>query len=118
MLFSLTVFEFILLCLASFRLTRLVVFDTITTFIRKPFHEISEETNENGVVETYLTIKGTGLNYWVGELLSCYWCVAVWASIFLFFSYIFIPYIAGPLIVILAIAAVASIIEAVVSKIV
>ena len=115
---SLSVFEFILLCLASFRLTRLIVFDTITTFIRKPFHEISEETNENGVVETYLNIKGTGLKFWIGELLSCYWCVAVWASIFLFFSYIYIPVIAGPLIVILSIAAVASIIEAIVSKLI
>ncbi|UTW69088.1 DUF1360 domain-containing protein [Anaerobacillus sp. HL2] len=47
-----------LFCLASFRLTRLLVFDQITAFIRKPFHETIEETLEDGSVITWL--RGAG----------------------------------------------------------
>lgn len=115
---SITVFEFILLSLSTFRLTRLIVFDTITVFLRKPFHEMIEETNEDGQVETYLHIKGDGLKFWIGELLSCYWCVGVWVSIILVVGYMMFPGIVGIVILILAIAAVASIIEMIVSKLV
>lgn len=113
---SISTFDFFLLCLATFRLTRLIVFDSITTFLRRPFHEIVEEMNADGQVETYLNIKGTGLKFWIGELLSCYWCVGIWAAIFLVVSYTFyFPFIM-PVILILAIAGVASLIEMVVSK--
>lgn len=115
---SISIFEFTLLCFATFRLTRLIVFDTITTFIRKPFHELIEETNSEGVVETYLHVKGTGLKYWIGDLLSCYWCVGVWSSIFLFFSYYAFPVIMAPVIIILAVAGVAAFIESIISKII
>lgn len=115
---TISIFEFILICLATFRLTRLIVFDTITVFLRKPFHEMIEETNEQGQVETYLHIKGEGLKFWIGELLSCYWCVGVWVSIILVAAYMMVPVFAGMTILILAIAAVASIIEMIVSKLV
>ncbi|RXI98733.1 DUF1360 domain-containing protein [Anaerobacillus alkaliphilus] len=104
-----------ILCFASFRLTRLIVFDTITGFLRKPFHEIVEEKNEDGTVETYLHIKGEGLKFWIGELLSCYWCVGVWSSLFLVITYHYFP-ITGSLILVLAIAGVAAIIETIVAK--
>ncbi|MEH7255563.1 DUF1360 domain-containing protein, partial [Neobacillus niacini] len=39
-------FTFILLALASFRLTRLIVFDKITEFIRQPFFDEIKEENE------------------------------------------------------------------------
>lgn len=52
---------------ATFRLTRLIVFDKITTFIRKPFHKIVEDQDEEGNRITYLEIKGKGLRRWIGE---------------------------------------------------
>lgn len=115
---SITIFEFFLLSLASFRITRLIVFDTITTFLRKPFHEIVEEENEDGVVEKYLHIKGSGIKFWIGELLSCYWCVGVWISIILYSFLQVFPAFVGSIIIIFAIAAMASIVETVVSKLI
>ncbi|MCT8140377.1 DUF1360 domain-containing protein [Anaerobacillus sp. CMMVII] len=105
-----------LLSLASFRITRLIVFDTITFFLRKPFHEMIEETDEEGKVVTYLHIKGEGIKFWIGELLSCYWCVGVWASIFLVVMYSLFPVVIGYVVLILAIAGIASLIEMVASK--
>lgn len=52
-----TWFEFVLISLASFRLTRLLIYDKITSFIRRPFHEIIEEELPDGTVESYLHIK-------------------------------------------------------------
>nr|WP_239583419.1 DUF1360 domain-containing protein [Metabacillus iocasae] len=101
----------ILFVLATFRLTRLIVFDKITWFIRQPFHEVVEESKEDGSVETYLHIKGKGLRKWIGELLSCYWCTGMWCALALYFSYLAIPHLAFPLISILAIAGLAGIIE-------
>lgn len=40
---NLSVFEFLLLALATFRLTRLIVFDKITAFLRSSFIEEVEE---------------------------------------------------------------------------
>lgn len=115
---SISSFEFLLISIAAFRLTRLIVFDTITTFIRKPFHEVIEEINDQGLVETYLHVKGTGIKFWIGELLSCYWCVGIWTAILLFFSYQAFPFVIGPIIIVLAIAGLAAIIESLVSNLV
>jgi len=108
--------EFLFLMLASFRLTRLVVYDTITGFMRKPFHEIVEEELPDGSIQRFLKIKGTGMRYWIGELLSCYWCTGIWSSAFLYIGYIVSPYIFEPLTIILAIAGCAAIVETWVGK--
>ncbi|GMB08946.1 uncharacterized protein DUF1360 [Thermolongibacillus altinsuensis] len=110
------VFEFFLLFLASFRLTRLMVYDTITAFLRKPFHEIVEETLPDGTTETFLKVKGTGVRYWIGELLSCYWCTGIWSAIFLYIGYIVWPFLFQPLVVILAIAGCAALMEVIAQK--
>ncbi len=108
--------SFVVFALASFRLTRLVVFDTITAPFRRLFHEEQEEINEQGEVETYIIIKGKGLRSWVGELLSCYWCTGMWCTAALLVIYILFPLVSMWLNLLLAIAAAAGIIEAVVSK--
>ncbi|MGM7719643.1 DUF1360 domain-containing protein [Metabacillus sp. Hm71] len=102
--------------LAAFRLTRLLVFDKITEFIRRPFHREVEEMDEEGNVETYIEIKGTGIRAWIGELLSCYWCTGVWCSAFLFAFCQICPFIAEPLLFILAIAGFAGCIETIMTK--
>lgn len=110
--------SFVVFALASFRLTRLFVFDTITAPFRRLFHEEQEEVNEQGEVETYIIIKGEGLRSWVGELLSCYWCTGIWCTAALLLIYILFPVISMWLNLLLAIAAAAGIIEAIVSKLV
>ena len=108
--------QFIIFALASFRLTRLIVHDKITQFIRNPFHKEIEETDENGNTEIYIEIKGKGVRAWIGELLSCYWCTGVWCSAFLYGIWLIWPSSAEPLLIILAIAGAAGIIETIVTK--
>ena len=107
-----------LFALASFRLTRLLVFDKITAFIRSPFHEELDEVDEDGTITTFIRIKGSGLRHWIGELLSCYWCTGVWCSAFLYFLWLFFPSVAQPLIVLLAIAGLAGMFETFTSKLI
>jgi len=100
-----------LLVFASFRLTRLVVYDTITEFLRAPFHETVAETLEDGSTETYIEIKGSGIRYWIGELLSCHWCTGIWSTAILYAGYEILPVISMPIITLFAIAGMASIIQ-------
>jgi hypothetical protein len=111
-------YMFFLLAFATFRLTRLIVFDKITEFFRNYFLEDVELKDAAGNVQTYVKPREGRIRGWIGELISCYWCTGVWCSIFLFCLYWFIPHIATPIILILAIAGVASSIEAVISKLV
>ncbi|MFK2824585.1 DUF1360 domain-containing protein [Bacillus sp. B190/17] len=103
-------FDFIILSLASFRLTHFIVFDEITSFIRRPFmNEIFKE-DSSGNIETYIEIKGTGLRSWIGKLLSCYWCTGFWCSLGVVLSYIYLPF-TFPVILVFAVAGVAALIE-------
>ena len=83
----------------------------LSNVIRKPFHKIVEDQDEQGNTVTYLEIKGKGLQRWIGELLSCYWCTGIWCAVGIYFSYVAVPHIAIPIITILAIAGCAGIIE-------
>ncbi|MCY9374389.1 DUF1360 domain-containing protein [Bacillus spizizenii] len=105
-----------LLSLAVFRLTRLLVFDTIMAPLRSLFHEEKEEKDADGNMETYIVIKGTGMRAFIGELLSCYWCTGVWCAGFLILCRALIPQVAQWLILLLAIAGLAGIIETLVSR--
>ncbi|WP_223700650.1 DUF1360 domain-containing protein [Sutcliffiella deserti] len=107
---------FILLGLASFRLTRLIVSDKITYFLRRPFVEEVEEVDENGEMESYLIIKGKGIRAWIGELISCHWCTGVWVTTGLFFLYKFYPFLGESVLVIFAAAGVAGIVESFVNR--
>lgn len=106
-----SIFHFILLTLASFRLTRLIVFDKITEWIRRPFFIEWTEENDNGELETYIKPKDSGIKSWIGELLSCYWCTGIWSAIGLYVGYLYIPIVFSHVIIILAIAGVAALIE-------
>ena len=115
---DLTFLELTVLGLASFRLTRLMVFDKITGFIRNAFMKEIEETDEKGEKAIYLVPKSGIVRGFIGELLSCYWCTGVWSSIILYLLYVTVAVIAVPIIVILAISGIAAIIETLVQKLV
>jgi hypothetical protein len=102
--------QLLILILASFRLTHLIVFDEITLFIRKPFFTVTYEVNDSGQVIRQINIKGTGWRYQMGLFLSCHWCVGIWSSLFLIALYFFCPY-SIYLILILAVSGAAAIIE-------
>lgn len=108
---------FVILSLACFRLTRLLVFDRITSFIREPFHDVLEEIDENGMTQTVIYIKGKGIRGFIGELLSCHWCTGIWCATLLYVGNLLIPMVVEPIIWILAIAGLGSLIEAILEKI-
>lgn len=91
---GITLGNFVLMALAIFRLVRLFTYDHITDFIRDWFR---------GAPET--SLRGT-----MGALLNCPWCTGLWFS----FLVVFLGYatpIAWPVILMLALAALASFIQ-------
>ena len=113
---KLSFLHLILLALASFRFTRLLVFDKITEFLRAPFFDELQEENEDGELETYFVPKETGIKKFIGELISCYWCTGFWVSALLVGFYLYNATYALPIILIFAVAGLGAIIETVVQN--
>lgn len=103
---DITWMTYIMLILASYRLTHLIVFDKITEFIRKPFMKKIEVQTEDGTTEVKEVPKTM-----FGYLLNCYWCAGVWSAVFLGGFYLLVPKYAILLIFILSIAGAQAIIE-------
>ncbi|RNA69870.1 DUF1360 domain-containing protein [Alteribacter keqinensis] len=98
----------VLLSLAAFRLTHLVVYDRIMLRFRLLFLEVTEEEGEE-----YYVPKAGRVNRVIGELITCHWCTSVWASAVLVGGYYYLPTISSFVIILLAVAGVAALIEAV-----
>lgn len=110
---ELDLFSLFLLGLASFRLTRLFVFDVITEKLRAIFlEEVIGEREE----EVFLVPRGTGVRKFIGNLISCYWCTGIWASALLVVLYVFFPVVGLWVAGILSVAAVGSLVETIVQK--
>lgn len=105
----------VLLTFASFRLTRLVVHDKITAFLRRPFIDEITIEEEGGPV-TYSKIKGKGIQYFIGELLSCTWCSGMWCTALLLLVYILFPIVGELIIILLSIAGAAGLMESIVNR--
>ncbi len=111
---NITFFSLLILSLSSFRLTRLLVFDKITEFIREPFFEEITEVNDDGEIDIYYIPKKTGIKKFIGELLSCYWCTGIWSSALIVGLNYINPSFFYPIILILAVAGFASLLELIV----
>lgn len=109
-------FMLIAFSIAVFRLTRLFVYDKITGFIRQPFHREVVMKDDSGEEAVYIEIKGKGIQAFIGELLSCYWCTGVWCSLILYTGFSLWPAVFGPVVIILALAGLGGILETIVSK--
>lgn len=103
---DITWMTYLMLILASYRFTHLIVFDKITEFIRKPFLRRQVLVDQDGKS----TVKKTPTSMF-GYLLNCYWCAGVWSAIFIGLSYWFVPNIAMPMIFVFSIAGAAAILE-------
>ena len=93
---------FIMIILASYRLTHLIVFDKIA----EPLRDLFLKKKESASHEIKKVPKSM-----IGYLLTCYWCTGVWSAILLGLMYIFVPSIARYIIFILAIAGGQAILE-------
>lgn len=91
--------EFVIVVLASYRMTRLFVYDKVLDFLRDL---IVENDSKNGFI---LASK---------YFLTCPWCSGVWMTLFVIIMYLFVPF--GKLFCyVLAIAGIASFIHIVIS---
>jgi hypothetical protein len=104
-LHELTSFEFLLLALATFRLVRLFVYDKITAFFREQFYDA--KVTKTAVV---LTKPPYGPRRTLADLLSCPWCIGMWAGATVVFFYELTPYAWYP-IVMLAVSAVGTLFQ-------
>ncbi|MGG0935309.1 DUF1360 domain-containing protein [Brevibacillus centrosporus] len=109
-MFDLSWIDLTILVLASFRLTHLIVFDEITAFLRNPFFTVTYVTDATGQLLRQIDFKGGKIRSWIGRLLSCYWCVGIWVALVVVGLYLYVP-AAYPLLLLLAIAGAAAVIE-------
>jgi len=97
--------DYVLITLASWRVTRLFVYDAITKMIREQFWDVKK------VGRGYQLDKPkTGPRRTIADLLSCPWCFGVWATASVTFFYLITPYAVFP-VVLLALSAVATFLQ-------
>ncbi|MBY0309636.1 DUF1360 domain-containing protein [Patescibacteria group bacterium] len=102
---DLTLIDYALITLASWRLIRLFVYDTITKFVREQFFDVVE--GPRGYV---LEKPRSGPRRTLNELMGCPWCFGVWASATVTFFYLLTPLAFYP-VMFLALSAVASFLQ-------
>jgi hypothetical protein len=108
----------LMLGLATFRITRLIVYDKITEPLRRPFFTEVEEVNDDGSIDIYIRPKDKGIRRWVGELFSCHWCTGIWVSIGVATLYMFHWPLGEWTLLLFSVAAIGSIVEVIISKLV
>ena len=112
---SVSLYEFVILALATQRLTRLFVYDSIMQFVRDLFLDL-KEVEENGGIFIERHKPTTHVRRLMYELLACPWCTSVWMSLFVFGSFFVFP-ILNLLWLLLAGSAVATFLQISINKI-
>lgn len=101
-LVDLSLVDYVLIVLASWRLTRLFVYDIVTKFIREQFWDLVKVGRGHQLEKPKIGPRRT-----IADLLDCPWCFGVWASAIMIFFYLITPYAVFP-VMLLALSAVAS----------
>lgn len=107
---SIPFFDFVLLVLATFRMTRLVVYDRIMKFFHDWFLDDKELITSGGDVLFLREKPADGPRRTMADLLSCPWCTGMWFAFAVPFFYFLTPY-AWFVILALAIGALASLFQ-------
>ncbi len=84
---ELTVTDYVLLALATWRVTRLFVYDAITKFFREQFWDIVKVGKGYELEKPKFGPRRT-----LADLLSCPWCFSMWAAAMVIFIYLITPY--------------------------
>ncbi|OAB35260.1 sporulation protein [Paenibacillus macquariensis subsp. defensor] len=108
---NITWIDLLILVLASYRLTRLIVYDEITAFLRRPFLNETYHVNELGKLVAIVEEKGGSVGTFFRHLLTCHWCVGMWSSAAVVATYLLAPSFAFPFLLVLAVAGAAGMIQ-------
>ncbi len=84
---ELTAIDYVLLALATWRVTRLFVYDAITKFFREQFWDIVKAGKGYELEKPKFGPRRT-----LADLLSCPWCFSMWAAAMVIFIYLITPY--------------------------
>jgi hypothetical protein len=84
-------FDALLMALAAFRITRLVVYDKIMRWFRELFIQ-KREFEKDGEIWLELVPYKTGLLATIYDLLGCPWCVGFWSALIIAFVYFIFPW--------------------------
>ncbi|MES2223565.1 MAG: DUF1360 domain-containing protein [Patescibacteria group bacterium] len=88
---GINVFDFVLILLATLRLTELFVYDKSMQFFRDLFVNIKKiEVKKNEVI-IEKSPTNYGLRRTIHDLLECPWCTSVWTGTFITFLYFLFP---------------------------
>lgn len=101
---QLTGLTFVVLALACFRLTHLIVVDEITGPLRGMFTTTVHEVDAAGRMVKLAYPKPPLWRAFLGVLFGCPWCMGVWVSFFLVAGWFYFPMIFFPIALILAVA--------------
>jgi hypothetical protein len=102
---NLTTFDYAVMLLASWRLTRLFVYDSITRFLREQFMDVVK----SGRGYKLQTPKN-GPRRLLADLFACPWCMSIWTSTMVVFIYMLTAYAVFPF-VLLGMSAVVSFLQ-------
>jgi hypothetical protein len=80
--------DLLLLSLATFKLSRLVTKDLVTSFLRAPFVTYQGPAGQGEVEEKP---RGEGMQRALGELLTCPFCLGTWIAAFLAYGLVLSP---------------------------
>jgi hypothetical protein len=78
----------VLLCLATHKASRLLAKDAVTSPLRAPFARYEEPAGEAELNES---VRGSGVQHAVGELVTCPFCLGVWVASGLTAGLVFAP---------------------------
>lgn len=104
-----TPFDAVLMVLAAFRMTRLVVYDKVSRFFREWFLD-SREIEQDGKTVIELTVPEAGMRRTLHDLVDCPWCIGMWSALIITLSYFIFPW-AWFVILFLAVAGASSFIQ-------
>ena len=107
-------YEFLILALATQRLTRLFVYDSIMQFFRDWFLDL-KEVKENGVTYIERYKPTTNVRRLMYDLIACPWCASVWLGLVVVGTYFTMP-IFNFLWIVLAVSGVASFLQISINK--
>lgn len=96
MMSDISIIEFIVLALAAYRLTRVIVEDTVAEWLREAVWKRYDPSTA------------------IGYLFTCYWCMGFWVSSLVVLAYIIVPV---PTMVISAIFAVSAVVGIIAARI-
>lgn len=109
--YELSVFDLILVILATFRVTRLFVYDKITQWIHDLFlhKEVVEGSPGEEIILRHKIASGPRRT--IHELISCPWCFGIWAAFVVTFFYFLWPEVMFYPILLLAISGVGTFLQ-------